>query len=430
MQMIELSESFTEFELSPTLRADELAAAKRAEGLEICHMGFGQSPFPVARRLEEALCNSAGRKEYLPTGGLGELRDAVKEYYSRHTGLDMNDYEILVAPGSKLILYTLQMAVRGDLILPVPSWVSYVPQARMIGDKVLKVPARLDDHGYHIDQELLRSTIRNARAEGSNPGKIIINSPNNPTGLKITSGNLKEITRVCLDEGILIISDEIYDLVSFDEGYVSSALYAPELTVISTGLSKHLSLGGWRIGIGIVPKAIPGLYARMRQIASELWSCVPTPIQQASVEAYRGHEDIESFIKDCTAIHRLMTTHIAKSLKEAGIISPVSQGAFYIYPDFEPFRENLSNLGITTSTALADHLINKYGLVALPGIAFGEEPEKLTLRLSSSDYDGKKALDAYRGGEALDSGFISRHAPRTTRAVEILSNFAGRSLTA
>jgi aspartate aminotransferase len=421
--MPKLVKTATEFELSPTLHTNEMVGKLRAEGKQVLHMGFGEGPFPVPERLKTALTDNVARKEYLPTAGLAELRTTIADYYSVKCGIDMSKFDVIVAPGSKLVLYSLQMAIEGDLLMPVPSWVSYSPQAKMLHTKVIKVPTTLDDQGFHIDADKLRETIHAARREGKNPSKLILNYPSNPTGLTISEPELEKIAKVCVDEDILIISDEIYGLVSFDGVYRSIAKYAPTHTAVTTGLSKHLSLGGWRLGIGLIPKAIPGLQGLLCNIASETWSCVPAPIQQAVVEAYKGHKDVEEHIQQCTDIHKLMNQYIAKGLRDIGIKAPQPQGAFYNYPDFDAHRAALAKLGIKTSKDLSHHLLATYGLATLPGTAFGAEPEVLTLRLSGCDYDGAAALKAYQNGEKLDEAFIAKNAPRVKAAVEAFGQF-------
>lgn len=421
--MVKLVETSTEFELSPTLAANEMVAKRRAEGKQVLHMGFGESPFPVPERLQESLKASVGRKEYLPTGGLPELQKTVADYYKNKIGLDTDKYDVIVAPGSKLILYSLQMAIEGDLLMPVPSWVSYKPQARMLNTNVIKVPTVLDDNGFQIEPAALRKAISDARAEGLNPSKLILNYPSNPTGLTIPEANLKEIAEVAIEEDILIISDEIYGFVSFDDTYRTIAKYAPDNTAITSGLSKHLSLGGWRIGIGFIPKAVDGLNSLLCNIASETWSCVPSPVQAAVIEAYKGHDDIEQHIQQCTDIHKLMNQYISAGLRAAGLHAPTAQGAFYNYPNFDAHRAELAAAGITTSKELANTLLADYGLATLPGTAFGADPEVLTLRLSGCDYDGAAALAAYQGGETLDEAFIEKNAPNVKAQVETFAQF-------
>jgi len=425
--MIKLARTIQDLPHSPTLWANDLVHQKRGEGETVYHMGFGESPFPVPERLKKALAAAAHRKEYLKADGLNELVDAVREYYRPIYGdayIDATD--VIVAPGSKLILYALQMAVEGDLLMPVPSWVSYGPQARMLHTDVIKVPTILDDAGYHIDPDVLRDVIRAARAAGKNPSKIILNAPNNPTGLTIPSDELPALAAVCEKEGVLIISDEIYGVLSFDGQYRSCAPCAPNVTAVTTGLSKHLSLGGWRIGIGFIPKGVDGLNNALRCIVSETWSCVSSPVQAACVEAYKRHPDIEAHIQACTDIHALMNRTVAAELRALGVIAPTPQGAFYNYPDFAPFRDALAASGIHTSQDIHEVLLDQYNLATLPGHAFGADDDVLTLRLSSCDYDGAAALAAHQSGETLDRAFIEKYAPHVLESVNVFARFLDR----
>ncbi len=425
--MIKLADSIQNLPHSPTLWANDLVHQKRSEGETVYHMGFGESPFSVPERLKKALSDAAHRKEYLKADGLDDLCEAVREYYRPIYGDEyIEASDVLIAPGSKLILYALQMAIEGDLLMPVPSWVSYDPQAKMLHTDVIKVPTTLDDAGYHIDPDALRATIEQARKEGKNPTKIIINAPSNPTGLTIPTGELPALAKVCEEEGVLIISDEIYGFVSFDGEYRSCAPHAPKVTAVTTGLSKHLSLGGWRIGVGFIPKGVDGLHNALRCIVSETWSCVSSPIQDACVEAYKGHKDIEDHIQACTDIHALMNRTVAEGLREHGIIAPQPQGAFYNYPDFAPFREGLAQNGITTSQHVHEVLLKKYNLATLPGKAFGAEEDVLTLRLSGCDYDGAAALEAYQNGATLDRAFVEKYAPRVLKAIEVFGQFVAK----
>ena len=417
--MVQLTQMQTEFDLSPTLKANELVNEIRARGQEILHMGCGESPFPVPQRLQKALGENADKKSYVATGGLPALCEAAHSYYCQKLNLDPSKFDAFIAPGSELILYTLQMAVEGDLILPVPSWVSYAPQARMLGDTVISLPTQLSDKGLEIDTSTFQSVIKKARKNGHNPRKIILNYPSNPAGLTIPTDNLNQIAQICRDEDIMIISDEIYAFVHFENDHTSIAEFAPDITVVTTALSKHLSLGGWRLGVSLVPKNIDGLHARLCTIASETWSCVAEPVQHAAIEAFQDHPDIENHIRDCTAIHAFVNREIAKGLQAAGIDVNTPQGGFYHYPCFENQRNSLAAIGINTSPDLAEHLINEYGLVSLPSTAFGDKPESLYLRLSGCDYDGASVLKAYQEGHPLNIDFLKNYAPRIIKEIEV-----------
>ncbi len=390
--------------VSPTLGINERVHALRAQGRRIDHFGFGESPFPVPERLAAALRDNATLKSYLPVAGLPELREAVLAHQARLTGCDPERFDVIVAPGSKLLLYAAQMAVPGDCLLPVPSWVSYSPQAAMLGQRTYSVRSVDADAGFRLSAADIDTAVRAARADGGNPTKLLINFPNNPSGLTLGDAALAEIAQACRSHGLLLISDEIYGRTSYDHVYRSAAAVAPELGIVTTGLSKHLSLGGWRLGIALVPRGVDGLNERMLHIASETWSCVAAPVQVAAIEAYAGHADIEAYVRDTTDVHALVNGHVAKSLRKVGVDAPLPQGGFYTWPDFGAVLGRRFN----GSIALAAALLEEAGIATLPGAGFGEDPARLKLRLAACDYDGGRALAAWRElSEKADAGRCS-----------------------
>lgn len=413
--------------VSPTLAADALVGQLRAEGKPIYHMGFGQAPFPAPDRLAAALRDTAHHKAYLPVAGLPELRTAVASYHARLTNTDAEATDVLIAPGSKLILYAAQMAIRGDLLLPAPSWVSYEPQADMLGQRTTWLPVTLNDEGYHLDAGLLEQTVLAERKAGRNPTKLLLNYPNNPTGLTMPQQNLLDIAKVCQALNLIIISDEIYGRLAFDGQYRSISSYAPERTIVTSGLSKHASLGGWRLGIGLIPKTLAGadssLFATLSAIASETWSCVTAPVQLAAIEAYQHHDDIEAFIATSTRIHKDVTAYLAQRLNAMGLPTPIPQGGFYAWPDFGKARSGI----LSSPTTLTKALLEEEGIVALPSSAFGIATDRLCLRLSACDYDGADALNAYQGLDAHDSApDLASFAPRVPQAMNALQRFVER----
>lgn len=318
--------------ISPTLKANQTVAEQRRRGKAVLHMGFGQSPFPVHPKLADALAGASDLSQYEDVAGLGELRSAALSYFAAKLSVDPDDYDVLVAPGSKLILYALQLAIEGDLVLPVPSWVSYEPQAAMLGDRVIRIPADLSEAGYRIEPGRLRAAIRKAKRDGLHPTKLILNSPNNPTGLTVPVEDHHALAEVCRDEDIFVISDEIYGLVTFNGVSPSFAGAYPSATAITTGLSKHLSLGGWRVGFGLVPKAARGLFEAVRQIASETWSSVASPVQYAAIVAVSGDFEIEQYLESCTRIHCTVARYAANQLASERVLCLRPQGAFISGP--------------------------------------------------------------------------------------------------
>jgi aspartate aminotransferase len=386
--------SVAKLSFSPTLEVNERVRNLRKRGQQILHMGFGQSPFPVHPIIQEALEANSDKNMYLPSAGHQELRILACDYFSVKFNFDASEFDAIIGPGSKELIFDIQLAVEGDLLLPIPSWVSYAPQASLTNDQVIKIPTSIVDN-YHITAESLEKTILSAKQEGRNPKKLIINYPNNPSGLTLSVDNLERIANVCKEYNILVISDEIYGLVNYQGNHTSIAKFYPEGTIVTTGLSKHLSLGGYRLGVAMVPKKLKPIFEAVIRIASETWSAVSAPVQFAAIKAFDKDPNLQEYIHTCTRIHSLISGYVRQTVVSLGVEYPELQGAFYLYPNFGKYHDNLKRSGIESSEALAKDLIDKIQLATLPGTAFGDDPTNLTLRLATCDFDGQTALNYY-----------------------------------
>ena len=408
---------------SVTLAINELVRCQPADE-RLLHMGFGQSPFPVHSRIREAVAANAGKNMYLPSAGVPELRTVATQYFAKRFGFDAEGFDAIVGPGSKELLFDVQLAVEGDLLMPVPSWVSYGPQATLLGDRVIKIATTVADH-YHVTGDRLERAIKEARHAGRNPTKLIINYPNNPSGLSVTSERLQELADVCSRHNILVISDEIYGLVDHKHRHQSIARFYPDGTIVTSGLSKHLSLGGYRLGVALVPKALHDISHALVRIASETWSAVAAPMQFAALTAFEGHSDIESYIHKCTEIHRLIAGYVRDTVVSLGVTYPRLDGAFYLYPDWSRYREALATKRrVSTSDELAEDLINGARVATLPGTAFGADPSELTLRLATCDFDGRRALAFHlERPEATSQSFVAGCCPNIAAACEALRTY-------
>ena len=409
---------------SPTLHINERVAALWAAGETVYHLGFGESRFPVHPRLKSALAEAAGEKRYLPARGLPALRTAVAGYYARELGQPVSAEQVIVGPGSKALIFALQMALKTDLYLPAASWVSYAPQAEMLGRTVHVIPGRMADD-YRLDLAALEQMLADSTAQKL----LIINSPSNPTGSVLGAGDLKALTAICREHNVVVLSDEIYARLSHDEPAESLARYYPEGTFILGGLSKHLSLGGWRLGVAVAPATKGGerVLAAMEAIASEIWSTASAPVQRAAVLAFSGDQDIEAYIDTCRRIHALRTSFFADRLEALGIRCTRPQGGFYVTASFDRFSGALGGRGIRTSDALARHLLEAHHIATLPGSAFGIPEAEPSLRLATSYLDmetdeaAERILEAFAAGtsaEAFLSEEIHPHTHGCLRAFE------------
>ncbi len=394
---LELTASVRRLPVSATLRMNELVAARRAEGREPIALGFGEASFPLPPQIKEALAAGATSTAYPPVLGLPALREAIAGYVQRTRGLDVASDQVGVGPGSKPMIYLMLQALEGDVLIPVPSWVSYAPQARLAGKRVIPVATDPDDH-TRLTVDALRGAYARARHDGASPRLLIVNSPNNPTGGMLAENDVAAVAAWARQEGITIIGDEIYaELAHGWRAHVSPARFYPEGAILTSSMSKAYSAGGWRLGYAVVPPGAAGqkLLSAMRALASEIWSGASGPMQVAALTAYHPNPDIERYVRRAAALHAYATGRLHAALVQSGARCPRPAGGFYVYPDFAPWREKLAARGVTTGMELASHLLTDWGVATLPASEFGEASDVLRLRLATSRlFEPEEAVSA------------------------------------
>ena len=381
-----LASSLQDMASSPTLAINEAVAARRAAGRKTIHLGFGEASFPLHPLLNEALARAAKHTGYAPVAGISPLRKAIAAYLERTRHPAFTPDQIIVAPGSKPLLYTLLQALEGDLLLPIPSWVSYAPHARLAWRRVIPVETDAGDH-HRLTPQALSEALARARFEGANPRIMIVNTPSNPTGSMFSGEDTQAIAHWSREHSITLISDEIYaELAHGWRAHISPAQFYPEGCIVTGGLSKAFSAGGWRLGYAALPGGAAGkqLMTSLRTLASEIWSSATTPVQEAAVVAYSDNTKLTAYVRASARIHGYATSQLYGTLIKAGALCPRPAGGFYLYPDFAPWRNALLARGVATSEQLAQYLLNHWDIAALPGTAFGEQPQALRLRLATS----------------------------------------------
>jgi aspartate aminotransferase len=380
--------------VSATLAANEAMAARLRRGEPVLPLGFGEAGLPVHRALRAALAASATSNSYGPVAGHPALRAAAAGYWQRR-GLATRPGSVVCGPGSKAMLYALLLAIGGDVAIPRPSWVSYAAHARLLGIRAHQVTVAAGEGGI-CDPAELDAAIHHAWAAGRPIRSTIVTMPDNPTGRLPAPGTVRALCEVAESRGLVIICDEIYrDLIHDpDSPVLSPAEVAPRRTVITTGLSKSLALGGWRIGVARMPDGPLGTRLRTALIgaASEIWSAPAAPVQHAAALAFCEPAEIRERVRRSRALHAAVAHAVADACTDAGLLVPPPQAAFYLYPDFGPWRDHLqSRHGVTTSAGLARLLVQRFGAVTVPGTAFGDRPGSLTLRLATARLYGDTA---------------------------------------
>jgi aspartate aminotransferase len=402
--------------LSATLQINEQSNELLAAGKQVYKLGLGQSPFPVPQVVVDELKVNAHRKDYLPVRGLPALQEAVADYFERTQGLTFRPQHVLVGPGSKELMFVLQLVYYGDLVIPTPSWVSYAPQAHIIGRPVRWVPTSARNKWLLTAEELERVCAD----DPSKPRIVILNYPNNPTGYSYSDAELKDLAAVAGKYKVIMLSDEIYGELQYDGGHCSIARHYPEGTIISSGLSKWCGAGGWRLGTFAAPKELEWLVKGMATVASETFTSTSAPIQYAAVRAFSGGVAIERYLWQSRRVLKALGDLVHATFSGLGLSMAPLEGGFYAFPDFSPLRDRLAARGITNNAQLCTRLLEETGVAILPGTCFGRPADELTARLAYVDFDGSRALAAAEQVPvdlALGKEFLQRNCDKVVVAL-------------
>ncbi len=411
--------------VSATLAANETMDARRRRGEPVLPLGFGEAGLPVHRMLRAALARAAGFNSYGPVAGYAALREAAACYWARR-GLPTDAEAVICGPGSKALLFGLTAAIVGDVAVTRPSWVSYAAQASLAGRVAHFVPGSAGVP----DAEQLARTVSAARAAGRQVRLVIVTLPDNPTGTLASAAAVRSLCSVAQAHDLIIISDEIYrDLVHDpDAPFPSPAVISPERTVITTGLSKNLALGGWRLGVARLPAGGLGraLRARLLGIGSEIWSAPAGPVQQAAALAFSEPPELTERVALSRRLHASVARAVALRFAACGAAGPAPQAAFYVYPDFSPLADVLlERHGITSDQSLAAVLLHKYGVGVLPGSAFGEDIGRLQLRVATALLYGDTGTERTAALHSADPCALPWIAASLARLEEVLADLIG-----
>jgi aspartate aminotransferase len=390
--------------MSPNLALNEDVAKRKAAGEDVVHMGFGEARLPVFGPLTDQLIAGSARNAYGPVAGSEETRAAVAGYFARRR-LSTHPDQIVMAPGSKPLLMALNHALPGDVVVPRPCWNSYAPQAKLAGKQVFPVPIPAECGGVP-DPVALRETLHAARALGHDPRIVVLTLPDNPTGTIAPPSRIREICQLAEDEDLVLISDEIYRDLVHPPGteVLSPAEILPGRTVVTTGLSKSLAVGGWRIGAARFPDIVAGqrLRAEVLCVASDMWSTLAGPMQAVATYAFGEPPEIRRQLAACARLHGAVARAVYEIMISAGARCRPPTGGFYVYPDFEQLRDTLAGRGATCSASLSRELLQQSGIAVLAGHHLGDDEQALRFKAATSMLYGDSAQEQQMALDATD----------------------------
>jgi len=405
---------------SATLAINLKALCLRKKGKKVYHFGFGQSPFPVPDNIQDALRKNADKKDYLPTQGLPELCEAVSVFYRDEFCYNFSSDNVCVGPGSKELIFQLIYLMEGPLLVPAPSWVSYGPQAALRGKEIVPIMTKREN-GYRLQIDELDCV---AHKLGQKQKLLIINNPNNPTGCLYTKDELEELAKLCRAYQIIVISDEIYAMIEFtNKPHSSLAHYYPEGTIVTGGLSKSFAAGGYRLGVMLLPRELKIILNALKSVISETFSSVSAPIQYAALEAYGNFELVRPFIEKTCEIYQFTSEYMHDRFIKAGLNCPKADGSFYLFPDFENYRENIRKKGILTGINICNYLLEHFNIAALPGSDFYMPATNLGARFASVDFDGQKVLNSWTNRKDMDEEKTKSLFPYLVEGCDSLEHF-------
>ena len=388
--MKELSKIALAVQPSATLAIDTMFKQMRADGLDVIGFGAGEPDFPTPDHIKEAGIQAIQNNDtkYTPSAGTVELRKAVCQRLKEDCGVDYEPSQISVSSGAKPCVYTALRALvdPGDeVILPAPYWVSYIELIRMVGGVPVVVEASEAEH-FKITPEKLAAAIT------PKTKCMILNNPSNPTGMMYSRSELEAIAKVCVENDLYVISDEIYyHLVYDNEEFVSLAAISPEIkerTLLINGVSKSYAMTGWRIGYSLAPEYITKV---MSNYVSHSTAAPSTLSQWAAVEALTGPQDTVETMRQAFEERRNYMVDRVNSMELVSCLKP--EGAFYIMMNIRKvFGKKCGDVVIDSCDTFASQLLEK-GLVAVvPGSGF-DAPDYVRWSYATSLDNIKEGMD-------------------------------------
>ncbi len=370
---------------SATLAVDAKAKALKAAGRPVIGFGAGEPDFPTPSYVVEAAaaaCSDPANHRYTPAGGLPALKQAIAAKTRRDSGFEVEPSQVLVTNGGKQAVYEAFATLLdpGDeVLLPAPYWTTYPEAIRLAGGEPVEVLAD-ETQGYLVTVEQLEA----ARTDRTKV--LLFCSPSNPTGAVYPREQVEAIGRWALEHDIWVVTDEIYEHLTYDGvEAVSMPVAVPELAdrcVVLNGVAKTYAMTGWRVGWLIGPADVVKAATNLQSHAT---SNVANVSQRAAIAAVAG--DLAAVDEMKVAFDRRRRRIVSMLNEIDGVVCPEPQGAFYVYPQVQGLLgKEYDGVTPTTSTELAELILDKAEVAVVPGEAFGS-PGYLRLSYALGDDD-------------------------------------------
>jgi aspartate aminotransferase len=387
---VRLADRMKRIQPSATLAISAKAKAMKAQGIDVVGFGAGEPDFDTPSHIKEAAIQATleGFTKYTPVGGTEELKDAIRDRVWQDLGLRYERSQVIVCCGAKHAVYNAVMALfqEGDeVLIPSPYWVSYPEILAMAGATAVIVPT-MEEHGFKVRPEELRRAIT-PRSRG-----LILNSPSNPTGSVYTQEEMEALGRVILEEGLLVISDDIYDKLVYTDSepghIVKVSRELADSTILVNGVSKTYAMTGWRIGYALGPQE---LISAMDTVQGQSTSNPTSIAQKAAVAALRGPQDcVELMVEEFDRRRRYMVERLNR-MEGVSCLEP--QGAFYVFLNVAGYLgKRCGHREVRNPSELAAYLLEEARVAVVAGEPFGSD-RHLRLSFALSMEEIQKGLD-------------------------------------
>ena len=369
--------------MSATLKSQEIVKQRKRDKLPVYNFGLGANPLPISKIFSKEIEKHLDKKSYVSASGVDEFQNAIKKTYSND---NYKVKHVLTSNGLKEMLFVVQMAFDGVIIHITPSWISYKEQIRILKktENLIELETKLEDN-YKIDLVELENILN--MIPKTTKKLMIFNNPNNPTGVVHTQEEVEELAKVLETHNVIVFSDEIYANLAYIST-VSISTYIPHLTIRGSSVSKDLGCGGYRLGWATFPEDLGWFFDKCHKLSSSIYSCTTAPIQYAVASLLNDVSSFETICKETKSTFKIIAGQICKYIDEYPSCKDMiryvpTQSAWYLFLNFDKYKNKLSKMDITTSCELQEFLLKIYGIVSVAGTHFNVDG--LNLRFSLVD---------------------------------------------
>lgn len=410
-----INETLNNMTNSATMVNNELVKTLRTQGKPVYALGFGQSPFPPPDKLIENLKTHASHNEYLPVQGLPQLRQDIATYYSQRDNRTITVDDVVIGPGTKQLQFLLHLAMKQpEVYTPIPAWVSYSAHCKILDRKLHPIYTKFIDD-WKLDDDAIKPLSNSELAK-----LFIFTTPNNPSGTSYTDPELQHLAEGLDKDNMVVLLDEIYSELTFTGQFTSLAKYLSSNSIISSGISKSLGAGGWRLGFLVFPPELTALRKAVLTLASETHSCATAPVQYACLGMF-NEPSYQVYWSKSRKILQGLTSYCCHCLTEVKIQCVTPMGGWYLFVEFTLLDRLLKLNNINTSDQLVTRLLQDINVSTSSGQNFLQPKSDICLRLCLVDFDGGMALE--NCPEVINSEWLTSYCGNTIKAIEAIRNW-------